>query len=92
MLSKRQSGAKSNARQPKLPIFFLDRSLGKNKIATTLRQRGTQVKIHDDYFPSNAKDREWLPEVGKRGWIVLPKDRCIRYRTSERLAVLNAKV
>jgi hypothetical protein len=31
------------------------------------------VEIHDDHFPSDAKDEVWLAEVGIRGWIVLTK-------------------
>jgi hypothetical protein len=50
------------------------------------------VEIHDDHFPSDAKDRDWLPEVGARRWIVLTKDRRIRYRGPEREALLTARV
>ena len=38
------------------------------------------VEIHDDHFPQNALDEDWLLEVGKREWIVLTKDDRIRYR------------
>jgi hypothetical protein len=37
------------------PVFFLDRSLGKNRVATALRQAGATVHIHDDHFPPDAK-------------------------------------
>ena len=43
-----------------------------------LRAAGAQVEIHDDNFPQGALDVEWLPEVGRRGWVLLPKDREIR--------------
>lgn len=45
--------------------------------------------IHDDYF---APDTEWLGRAGAEGWIVLTKDRRIRYRASERDALLAANV
>ena len=48
--------------------------------------------VHEDYFPLDAKDEVWLAEVGRRGWIVLTKDRKIRYRAIERIALLNARV
>lgn len=41
------------------------------------------VEVHDDHFPADAQDEIWLQSVGKRGWIVLTKDRNIRYRTRE---------
>jgi predicted nuclease of predicted toxin-antitoxin system len=82
----------SRSKQPEPPVFFLDRSLGKIRIATALRQAGAIVHIHDDYFPPNAKDEDWLTQVGRNGWIVLTKDHRIRYRNLERAALMNAGV
>ena len=48
--------------------------------------------MHDDYFPPNADDVEWLPPVGERGWIVLTRDKRIRYRSQERTALIQARV
>jgi hypothetical protein len=50
------------------------------------------VEIHDDHFRQDALDREWLSEVGKRGWIVLTKDDRIRYRPAELDAYHKNKV
>lgn len=74
------------------PIFFLDRSLGKFVVARALREAGATVEIHDDHFPPDAKDEEWILEVGQRGWIVLTKDRQIRNRTLEVAAVAASGV
>lgn len=82
----------SPSKQPEPPGFFLDRSLGKIRIATALRQAGAIAHIHDDYFPPNAKDEDWLTQVGQNGWIVLTKDHRIRYRNLEREALMNAGV
>jgi predicted nuclease of predicted toxin-antitoxin system len=89
--SKKPSGANSPSKRPE-PVFFLDRSLGKNRVATALRQAGATLHIHDDYFPPDAKDEDWLAEAGQRGWIVLTKDHRIRYRHVERLALMRAGV
>lgn len=83
---------KCTSKPPDLPTFFLDKCLGKQIIAKILRKEGTHVEIHDDHFLPNAKDKEWLPEVGKKEWIVLTKDKRIRHRTPERIAVIKAKV
>jgi hypothetical protein len=48
--------------------------------------------VHDDYFSPNARDEEWLSEVGRRQWVVLTKDERIRYREIERTALMNAGV
>lgn len=82
----------SPSKQPEPPVFFLDRSLGKIRIATALRQAGAIVHIHDDYFLPNAKDEDWLTQVGLNGWIVLTKDHRIRYRNIERAALMRAGV
>jgi hypothetical protein len=52
-------------------------------VAEALRAAGCTVEIHDRHFAQDAKDAEWLPEVGRRGWVVLTKDRHIRTRQSE---------
>lgn len=72
--------------------FFIDRCLGKRYIATVLRDSGIAVEIHDDHFSQNVEDVNWLPEVGKRGWVVLTKDANISKNQLERMAVANAGV
>jgi hypothetical protein len=47
-------------------IVFLDRSLGKHIVAEALRQAGAAVEVHDDHFLQDARDEEWLREVGQR--------------------------
>ncbi|HVR14776.1 MAG TPA: hypothetical protein VMS25_00345 [Candidatus Limnocylindrales bacterium] len=79
--SKKRSAANSGSTPPDIAhVFFIDRSLGQKIIAERLRQSGVHVEIHDDHFPQNALDEDWLLEVGKREWIVLTKDDRIRYR------------
>ena len=73
-------------------VFFIDRSVGKKSVAEPLREAGLTVELHDDHFPQNAHDEQWLTEVGKRGWFVITRDDRIRYRRLEAEAVRNAKV
>jgi hypothetical protein len=70
----------------------VDRALGTLTVAEALRASGCKVEIHDRHFAQDAKDAEWLPEVGSRGWVVLTKDRHIRTRQSELIALLGAGV
>ena len=72
--------------------FFIDRCLGRKKLAQALRDLNLTVEIHDDHFAKDAPDVDWLPEIGRRGWIVLTKDERIGKRTLERLAVASANV
>ena len=71
------------------PTFFVDRSLGKS-VGKILRDAGATVELHDDYFPQTAPDRDWIPDVTDRGWIILTKDKNIRRQRGEREEVLLA--
>jgi predicted nuclease of predicted toxin-antitoxin system len=73
-------------------IFFIDRCLGNKLIVETLRTAGVSVEIHDDHFGKNTQDVDWIPEIGRRGWIILTKDARIGKNQIERLAVADARV
>jgi predicted nuclease of predicted toxin-antitoxin system len=72
--------------------FFLDRSLGKKVVAQALKAAGAHVEIHDDHFASDARDEEWLTDVGLRGWVVLTKDRKFHTRILEITAIARSQV
>jgi PIN like domain len=75
----------------KPPEFFLDRSLGKTS-ASRLRKAGRVVHLIAEYYPRDAQDigdAEWIAEGCRRGWILLTKDRRIRYRTGELAAITS---
>ena len=73
-------------------IYFVDRSLGRHRVADALREAGARVEVHDDHFGQACPDEEWLTEVGSRGWVVLTKDQQIRHRRLQRLAVAESNV
>jgi predicted nuclease of predicted toxin-antitoxin system len=85
----------ANTASPKPPdelTFFLDRQLGRYKMAGALRNAGLNVEIHDDHFPQNAQDPQWLTAAGKNNWIVVTRDERVRYRVAEKQAMRRAKV
>jgi len=73
-------------------VFFIDRCMGKNTIAEPLREAGLQIELHDDHFPIDAQDDQWLPAVGRKGWYVITRDERIRYRHLETTAARQARV
>jgi predicted nuclease of predicted toxin-antitoxin system len=77
---------------PSFPTFFVDRSLGRHKVADALRQAGQAAVSHDTVFPQDTKDPTWLSAVGAKGWVVLTKDKHIRTRRNELASLLNAGV
>ena len=66
--------------------------MGAYEIPAILSSAGFHVEKFIDHFPKSTPDMEWLQEVGRRGWIVLSKDKMIRKRKLEREALRNAKV
>ncbi|MBE9078118.1 hypothetical protein IQ241_12585 [Romeria aff. gracilis LEGE 07310] len=77
--------------QENQPTFFIDRALGRKAIAGGLRKAGATVEIHDDHFPPEALDVEWLPIVGQRGWLILTKDGGIGRRLLEQISVATSE-
>jgi predicted nuclease of predicted toxin-antitoxin system len=71
--------------------WFVDRSLGR-KIVVDLRAAGFQVEEHSEHFADDAPDAEWLAEVGRRGWVVLTKDKAVRRNALELAAILASEV
>ncbi|MCY7278841.1 MAG: hypothetical protein LH702_35170 [Phormidesmis sp. CAN_BIN44] len=78
--------------QPQSITFFIDRCLRSKRIVETLRSVGITVEVHDDHFDKGALDVEWLPEVGKKGWVVLTKDANIGKRSLEKIAVARSQI
>jgi hypothetical protein len=72
--------------------YFVDRSLGRGLVVEALRAVKLDVHAHDDHFAQNTPDAEWLVEVGRRGWVVLTKDKNIRVNALERIALVRANV
>ncbi|MGI9043077.1 MAG: hypothetical protein ACR2GK_03000 [Gemmatimonadaceae bacterium] len=72
-------------------IFFTDRDLGK-QFPEILRAAGISVESHGDHFRHDAADEHWLPEVGRRRWVVLTHDQRIRYKVNERTAVMQNEI
>ena len=91
---KKRSAANSASPKPleEQLTFFLDRQLGRYKMAVVLRAAGLHVEVHDDHFRQDALDPEWLAAVGERNWIVVTRDERIRYRVAEKQAIRRAKV
>ena len=72
--------------------FFLDRQIGRYVVATALRGKGAKVEVHDSHFGQATPDVEWIPEVARRGWILISKDQNIRRNKVEREAYKAAEL
>ena len=72
--------------------FFLDYQIGRYIVADALRALGAHVEVHIDHFTPDAPDSHWIPEVGRRGWVLITKDQHIRRNPLERAAYEGAKL
>jgi hypothetical protein len=86
-LSGTPSAASSPSRPPEPLTVFLDESLDSDSIAQALSAAGANVERLTRHFPKGTDDRAWLSLAGSKGWIVLTRDKRIRYRRLERLAL-----
>lgn len=69
-------------------VYFTDRDLGK-QFGSILTSGGLAVERHADHFAHDTPDEVWLAEIGRRGWIALTHDGRIRYKPTERDAVMR---
>jgi hypothetical protein len=90
--SKRQSDANSVSRWPRDVVLFVDRCLGRFDVPDALRAAGATVEVHHDHFSDDSADPEWLPAVGKKGWLVLTNDRHFRHNYLELVAMFKGNV
>lgn len=73
------------------PVFFIDRSLGSRDVAGALLSAEVSVEIHDDHFEPGCDDQVWIREVAQRRWVILTKDKRMRRRRSEQIAIQEAQ-
>ena len=95
---KKQSDVNYGNKLPESITFFLDRALGKYTVAKRLIQEGKKLKEteiivkHLEDFPNfnqSTPDEEWLKFAGEKSFVVLTKDRRIRYRVPEKIMVMK---
>jgi hypothetical protein len=56
------------------------------KLAHILRLLDVNAIHLKKHLRGKTEDTEWLPEAGRRGWVVVTRDEHIRTRPAERLA------
>lgn len=57
------------------------------RVVEALRAAGATLVRPDDHFPPNTPDSEWLPEAGRRGWLIVTLDLRIRVNPLARQAL-----
>jgi predicted nuclease of predicted toxin-antitoxin system len=94
-LAKKKSkkpSASSNAAQPDSVTLFIDRCAWSRPLGEALDQLDAPYIAHHQRFAPNAPDEEWLEAAGREGWVVLTRDKRIRWRPAELEAFRDHKV
>lgn len=73
-------------------MIFFDRSIPKGVADAIKSVRDDACWLEDVFEQHWIKDREWIPAVGARGYLVVSRDRKIRTRPEERRAVRENNV
>ncbi|MGH9360081.1 MAG: hypothetical protein ACRD1O_13025 [Terriglobia bacterium] len=69
--------------------MFLDENLHNcAPLLEVLESTNARYERHGVHFSPGTLDKEWLPYICKRGWILLTKDKGIRYNQVEIEAIL----
>jgi predicted nuclease of predicted toxin-antitoxin system len=80
-----------HAKQLENITFFVDRSSGK-QFAEGLKELGLNVEKHDDHFPQNTLDIEWLEKCGENNWVVISSDKAIKKNFLEKQALMQSNL
>jgi PIN like domain len=65
-------------------VLYLDENLHNcAPIREVLDYAGVKYQRHDSHFKTGEIDAVWLPRVAEEGWIILTKDKGIRYNELE---------
>lgn len=72
--------------------LFIDRDAWSHRLDAALRGAGIPSVAHRDLFAPDTADEDWIPEVGRRGCVIVTRDQNIRRRPNELAAVQRAAV
>lgn len=86
------SAASSTSGPPERLTVFLDESVDNDSIYEALLDAGVAVERLTAHLPKGTTDDVWLTLAGGNNWIVFTRDKRIRYRQLERLALRAAQV
>ena len=84
--------ASSNAASLNYPLLFIDRCAWSNRLGDALQEAGIKFIPHHEHFEPACPDVDWLPVVGKNGWVVVTRDKNIRRKPNELQAFKENKV
>ena len=71
--------------------FFFDNTFPKQPVEI-LKLLDVDAHHLQEDFPASTLDVDWIPEIGRRGWVVITGDRGIARKPAEKKALEEAHV
>ena len=72
-------------------VFFLDENLHGNIVPGILERTGIQVEQHKQHFGQGVADEIWIPEIARRGWVIVTCDENTRFTKTQVQAIIRSK-
>lgn len=72
--------------------YWIDRALG-NRVPDALAAAGVAIRRYSDTYPTqnDVEDARWIPDIARRGWVIVTKDQNMRRRPDEIEALLTSE-
>ena len=70
--------------------LFIDRCAWSKKLGGALDLAKIPYVTHHSLFAPDAADEDWLTAVKDNGWVILTRDKNIRYKANEHRALVDA--
>jgi hypothetical protein len=92
--SKKLSGGNKDSQSPPEDfVLYHDENLCNcAPVLQALQENGIRHERHLRHFRSGTPDHEWLPLVGREGWLLLTRDQNIRYQIIEHSRVVRYNI
>ena len=74
------------------PTLFIDRCAWSRKLGEALDAAGIPYVAHHQHFAPDSPDEEWLLAVQSNGWLIVTRDKNIRYKANEHRALVQARL
>ena len=75
------------------PVLFFDRDVGITlPQALGVLKLPTRVEYHQEHFPIDARDDDWMPRVGSLGWTLIGHDSRHHQEESELSAIKQHEI
>jgi len=72
------------------PTLFIDRCAWSKKLGDALDLAQIPYVAHHSLFAHDVADEVWLTAVKDNGWVILTRDKNIRYKANEHRALVEA--